>query len=349
MTAIEWTEKTWNPITGCSIVSSGCTNCYAMKMAHRLSKIAATPQYHNTVEKTRGGPVWTGKIGIASDQVFTQPLRQKRPTMYFVNSMSDLFHESVPLEIIDRIFAVMALCPQHTFQILTKRADRMREYFTMDNNRGRWLEIDQQAQTLSNTQKNRPLPTYSHKCLPNVWLGVSVENQQCADERIPHLLATPAAVRLISAEPLLGPLELYSYLNKIQYGIDLCKEAGGGSTSGTLPALDWVICGGESGPKSRPMHPDWARSLRNQCMHSGVPFFFKQWGNWITDIDRDINDPDWRMNYSKADKKGYRILNLEGGHGFHGQRVHLMKRTTKKTAGRHLDGRLWGELPEVSL
>lgn len=294
---IEWTEATWNPIAGCSVVSPGCTNCYAMRrVAPRLSANPATPHYAGTVQPSKAGPVWTGKIGIAADSVLLKPLSWRRPRMIFVNSTSDLFHESVPDEVIDRIFAVMALCPQHTFQVLTKRAKRMRQYLGGRDKRSRprcdVVEIVGMNMLMDGTVAQARAVTWP---LPNVWLGVSVEDQTRADERIPELLATPAAVRFISAEPLLGPIDL----TRIDVGAWLNGYSGRTTTENDpemkwpllspfkhwpsgyeAPGLDWVIVGGESGDCARPMHPDWARSLRDQCAAAGVSFFFKQWGEW---------------------------------------------------------------------
>lgn len=223
---IEWTDATWNPVVGCSVASTGCKNCYAMtRVAPRLANNPKTPHYHGTVEKTdKGKYVWTGKIGIADPKTFEKPLHWKKPRRIFVNSTSDLFHAAVPDDVIDSIFSIMARCPLHIFQILTKHPQRMREYI-------------------------------GNGFLPNVWLGVSVENQQFANERIPVLLQIPAAIRFVSAEPLLDKIDLTSF-----------------------DKLDWIIAGGESGPKARPMHPDWVRDLRDQCEITATPFFFKQWG-----------------------------------------------------------------------
>jgi len=309
MTKIQWTEKTWNPIAGCSVVSPGCTNCYAMKMAPRLAANPATPHYAGTVQNSKGGPVWTGKIGIASDSVLTQPLRRKKPTMYFVNSMSDLFHENVPDGVIDRIFAVMALCRQHKFQVLTKRADRMREYMLerwqgtvarevagfavpAGPETGRMHQVELAAGKIADDLNlcdpdDDTLYDENERCialqfdwpLPNVWLGVSVEDQARADERIPLLLNTPAAVRFISAEPLLGPVDLTD-INHSRTEDGFYTNAAEGFILDTMQCeinkLDWVICGGESGPKARMMRPEWARALRDQCSNAGVPFFMKQ-------------------------------------------------------------------------
>jgi len=284
---IAWTQATWNPIAGCSIVSPGCTNCYAMRrVAPRLLANPAAPHYHGTVQPSKAGPVWTGKIGIAAEDVLTKPLRRRKPTLWFVNSTSDLFHEDVPDRVIDRIFAVMALCPQHTFQVLTKRSKRMRDYvsgFTCDGARrlnvagaaGRMMEDGDNAHDYV---ANAPWP------LPNVWLGVSVEDQTRADERIPDLLATPAAIRFISAEPLLGPVDFRRWLSFDQP----CRGCGyNGALGGSFPrrdaqcprcgvihtTLDQIIVGGESGPGHRPFDLDWPRSLRDQCAAANVPFF----------------------------------------------------------------------------
>lgn len=298
-TKIQWTEETWNPIAGCSVVSPGCTNCYAMRRtAPRLSKNPATPHYHGTVQPLKGGYVWTGKIGIAGDTAFLKPLRTKKPTMFFVNSMSDLFHENVPDEVIDRVFAIMALCPQHTFQVLTKRAARMREYLSDEATRLRVLQegVDRELAAAGirwngdwNDRHSQAIAGATRWPLPNVWLGVSVEDQARSDERIPDLLATPSAVRFISAEPLLGPVDLTD--------LTIADDNPGDQHMSALyceeqfeevelepwqnNALDWVIVGGESGKGSRPMHPDWARSIRDQCAAAGVPFFFKQWGAYL--------------------------------------------------------------------
>jgi protein gp37 len=359
MTSIEWTEKTWNPIAGCSVVSPGCTNCYAMKQAPRLAANPATPQYAGTVQNSKGGPVWTGKIGIASDSVLTQPLHRKKPTMYFVNSMSDLFHENVPDEVIDRIFAVMTLCHQHTFQVLTKRADRMREYFSQDEGFGRWGYIEHQARHLVDIPVGKTLANYGFKNLPNVWLGVSVEDQTRADERIPLLLDTPAAVRFISAEPLLGAVDISYWLRRFNHqemglhddpmAAALLNQGIEDGNAFAQPALHWVIVGGESGHNARPMHPDWARSLRDQCVAADVPYFFKQWGSWLpgefgTAPDVSFQNGDWMdcntlpdIDVDNVWCKYWATHEYEGDAVFH--------RVGKKAAGRLLDGRVWDEMP----
>ena len=209
MTKIEWTGKTWNPIVGCSIVSPGCTNCYAMKMAARLEamgdaavkacKAVPAAHYAGTTKWVNGKPGWTGKVALAPDDILTKPLRTRKPTTWFVNSMGDLFHEDVPDEWIDRVFAVMALCPQHTFQVLTKCSARMQAYMTRgDDEHGDYFErLSDAAVALTSSPCAAHVESVNWP-LPNVWIGVSAEDQKRADERIPDLLATPAAVRFVS-------------------------------------------------------------------------------------------------------------------------------------------------------
>lgn len=253
-TKIEWTQQTWNPTVGCDKVSAGCKHCYAIRMAWRLAHIPAMKElYGDTVKKgANGEPNWTGVVKV-SEAAMDKPLQFKKPTMFFVDSMSDLFHESVPFEVMDRVFDIMDACPQHTFQILTKRPGRMCDYFY-------W-------KSKGNGFKFGIWP------LANVWLGVSVEDQKAADERIPYLLQVPAAVRFLSCEPLLGMVNLH---------LDgTVPKAWGHGYQCVGNLIDWVICGGESGPDSSPMHPNWARSLRYQCKEYNIPFFFKQWGDWM--------------------------------------------------------------------
>lgn len=328
---IEWTDATWNPIVGCSIVSPGCTNCYAMRMAARIEainragstddngyRVRAAPgaktrdHYEGTTRKVNGNAVWTGKLALAPDHILTAPLHWKKPRRIFVNSMGDLFHENAPDEWIDKVFAVMALCPQHQFQVLTKRAERMRAYFEKEDRifGARRRMVFKVATDLEDSLEiAAPREVFRYQgagegkkelcCtglrtwpLKNVWLGVSAERQQEADERIPHLLQTPAAIRFVSCEPLLGPIDLrglQSDLDQVgeRYVLDALTGRVLFGSIAEQPAqqslvakLDWIIVGGESGPGARPMHPDWARALREQCTAAGVPFFFKQWGGW---------------------------------------------------------------------
>ncbi|MHB0927750.1 MAG: DUF5131 family protein [Candidatus Nanopelagicales bacterium] len=286
-THIEWTDETWNPVTGCSKVSQGCKHCYALREWPRLAANPATAYFGREFTDVACHP-----------ERLDAPLRWAKPRKIFVNSMSDLFHESVPDDFIDRVFAVMALCPQHTFQVLTKRPERMLRYMTQDDGYGRWGFIDGRAREIYAAQHGRRFPAGKILLgpLPNVWLIVSVEDQPTADERIPILLKTPAAVRGISAEPLLGPVDVEPWLYRSAPNCDkgfLQMENGEdgycarcyGHVSDPIHTnpervIDWVIVGGESGPKARPMHPDWVRSLRDQCAQAGVPLLFKQWGEW---------------------------------------------------------------------
>ncbi|MDB6060853.1 MAG: phage protein Gp37/Gp68 [Verrucomicrobiaceae bacterium] len=241
---IEWTEQTWNPVTGCTKVSPGCKNCYAEGMAHRLQAMG-TPGYEKGFDK----------ITLLPERL-NQPVKRKQPTLYFVNSMSDLFHERVPDSFIDEIFLVIADTPHHSYQILTKRAERMHAYFM-----------------------NRSVPD-------NAWLGVSVEDKNYGKPRIPYLQDIKAKTRFLSIEPLLEDV------GRIR-----------------LKGIHWVIVGGESGPRARPMDERWAIKLRDQCTAAGVDFFFKQWGAW-------------------------------GADGI---------KRSKRVNGRVLDGKTWDEIPMINL
>ncbi len=284
-TGIAWTNSTWNPITGCSKVSQGCKNCYAEREWGRLSANPNAKSYY--------GRAFTD-VTCHEDRL-DQPLRWKKPRMIFVNSMSDLFHEDVPDAFIDKVFAVMALAEKHTFQVLTKRPDRMRDYLSMKKREDLIGDVAMPQVSAGNFG-------VLEWPLPNVWLGVSVEDQATADDRIPLLLRAPAAVRWVSAEPLLNfvDLERVAWPNKCEHRVDVLRggywnkancialgpsadlnEAKGGFTNHSdFPStLDWVVCGGESGMKNaRPMHAEWARKLHDDCAASGVPFFMKQLG-----------------------------------------------------------------------
>ena len=299
-THIEWTDSTWNVVNGCSVVSPGCTNCYAMRLAG--TRLQHHPSRSGLTQISKAGPVWTGEVRF-NDKVLLDPLRWRRPRKIFVCAHGDLFHENVPDEWIDKVFAVMALCPQHVFQVLTKRPERMRGYMTprpdecdrpaVGKRLGTAGKVWNAAFRLVNdkpgifsraldaqgiTTEAMPWP------LPNVWLGVSVEDQKRADERIPILLDTPAAIRWLSCEPLLGPVDLTAKENLAERIVRSRIEASTGVRQpyrSYLSKIDWVIAGGESGPGARPMDEAWARSLRDQCADAGVPFLFKQWGAWL--------------------------------------------------------------------
>jgi protein gp37 len=298
---IEWTDATWNPVRGCSIVSKGCTNCYAMRQAHRTNHKGGA--YEGLTQLTKGGPVWTGQIRTVHE-VLDKPRSWKRPRRIFVNSMSDLFHDDVPDAFIKDVWSAMAEAPQHVFQILTKRPQRMRDWLLSG------LKISDD---------------FTAKGLPNVWLGVSVEDQAAADERIPLLLQTPAAVRWISAEPLLSPITLHpSWLPMYRH---------------PLPHISWCVVGGESGPSARPMHPDWARSLRDQCQTARTAFFFKQWGAWMPFhyVDQETGHRLVKLTFTEREK-------AIGGPG-EGTTPCNVRRVGKKVAGRLLDGRTHDEYP----
>jgi protein gp37 len=274
---IEWTDATWNPVRGCEKVSPGCAHCYAETFAERFRGVT-------------GHPYEQGFDLRLVPEKLEKPLNWKQPRRVFVNSMSDLFHEAVPDNFIDRVFAVMALCPQHTFQVLTKRAARMRAYFeskTEEPRNGHIHEldlrerIDDAAGEFGACHAN--LDTSDRWPLPNVWLGVSVENQHFADERIPLLLQTPAAVRFISAEPLLGSIDLWNLRGGTFDALTGCGDQERLTVWEDTPRLDWVIVGGESGPGARACQPHWIRSIVRRCRAARVPVFVKQLGSRIID------------------------------------------------------------------
>lgn len=302
-TKIEWADETWNPVTGCNKISEGCQNCYAERMAKRLA----------------------GRCGYDSEEPFKvtlhedkldEPLKWRKPRRVFVCSMGDLFHEDVnPLDI-GRIINVIRECTQHTFLILTKRPQKMKKV------------LESYYETLMDG---------GEKPILNLWLGVTAENQQRAEERIPILLQTPAIVRFVSVEPMLGPINLFEErLSWCQIcgtlfddpeDLKCCPKCGDDyilRRHSFADHLDWVICGGETGQKARPMHPNWVRGLRDQCQQAGVPFFFKQWGEWY---------PDNKGIYEGADC------------AFFGNTV--VHRIGKKASGYLLDGQEWREFPKT--
>lgn len=285
-TTIEWTDETWNPTTGCDRVSPGCDHCYALPMAKRLKAMEAGRidlellPLSRAKYQTDGDPHTSGPgFGIAMhERELAAPLRWSRPRKVFVNSMSDLFHAGVTDEFLARVFAVMAATPHHTYQILTKRHGRMRSLLRSDAFRVLTKDAHVRMQ-LSGVLPYRPL-VINVWPLKNVWLGVSVEDQKRADLRIPALIETPAAVRFLSCEPLLGPVSLSRWLIPADFPRHI-GASGPVYASGTRflnKGIGWVIAGGESGPRARPVEPDWIRLLRDQCAPACVPFFFKQWG-----------------------------------------------------------------------
>lgn len=288
---IEWTDASWNPTRGCSHKSHGCDGCYAEKVAARFSGKGLA--YEGLINPKTGK--WNGVMRMVYEKL-DQPLRWKKPRRIFVDSMSDLFHDNVPEHYINSVFNIMALAPRHTFQILTKRPERMQRY----------------ASDLASKL------CWDKGPFPNVWLGVSVEDQPTADARTKWLLKTPAAVRFISYEPALDAIDFQLRMN-----------------DGPEPAINWLICGGESGAGARPMHPDWARSARDQCRAAGVPFFFKQWGEWG---DVGIDNAPKRMHNNEKFRHEFR---KPFPHDFP-----TVWRVGKKKTGRLLDGREWNEMPK---
>ncbi len=290
-TTIEWTDETWNPTTGCDRVSPGCDNCYALTMAKRLKAMEASRidlellPLSQAKYQTDGDPRTSGPgFGIAMHpRELMTPFTWSTPRKVFVNSMSDLFHDGVSDEFLAQVFAVMAATPQHTYQVLTKRHGRMRSLLSNRDFADKcWYAC---AEVLG-VDPSAPALWWPGWPLPNVWLGVSVEDQKRADLRIPALLKTPAAKRFLSCEPLLGPVDLTLVDFDGSTGLHVLEESS--------YCVDWVIVGGESGPGARPMQPAWVRALRDQCAASEVPFFFKQWGGRTPKASgRELDGREW--------------------------------------------------------
>lgn len=373
-TKIEWTDATWNPITGCQIVSPGCTNCYAMKLAG--GRLQHHPSRAGLTQESKSGPVWTGEVRFNREWL-TQPLQWTKPRMIFVCAHGDLFADGVEDEWLDQIFAVMALAPNHVFQVLTKRPEKMRAYITDERAYGRILEAAAALRADRPYLGDIPISDPRHAGFwTQLWLGVSVEDQPRAEQRIPILLDTPASIRWISAEPMLGEVDWKRWLPAGRRAIrpngepfiaphfymircERCGWTGSSEFCGTdswgddsdvycpnchtsgadscmLPHLDWVVAGGESGHGARPMHPDWVRSLRDQCAAADIPFLFKQWGNWQIasegnghlDHQMERNDAYWVDIDGKRHKPSSIGL----------MKPYAMHRVTKAIAGRLLDG-----------
>lgn len=267
---IEWTDATWNPVAGCDPCSPGCKNCYAARMARRLEAMGQA-KYAGTAERRGSVDVFTGVINL-DESALPIPLKWRKPRRVFVNSMSDLFHDDVPFEFIRRVWRVMVTARQHTFQVLTKRPERMAHF----------LEHESEVPAMTGLK-------YGVGWLPkNIWLGTSVEDQKRADERIPALLECPAAVRFLSCEPLLGPVDLSD-----AFGTCYHDATDGDTFTGDAPynhGLHWVIVGGESGPKCRPCDPLWVRSVVRQCREAEVPVFVKQMGGNIVTRNDMVED-----------------------------------------------------------
>lgn len=282
-TAIEWAEKVWNPTTGCDRISPGCDNCYALTLAKRL-KAMGSPKYQRDGDPRTSGPGFAATVHPDALQV---PLRWHRPRMVFVNSMSDLFHARVPREFVARVFAVMAATPRHTYQVLTKRPERAQRILTdlcqcgAGHVPGVHFRSAMEWAATSHSPTHVPglefgLYHWMTWPLPNLWLGASIESDEYT-RRADRLRETPAAVRFVSAEPLLGPLR-----------------------SLDLTGIDWLIAGGESGPNARPVEAAWVRDLRDRCIESGTAFFFKQWGGRTPKSNgRELDGREW-SEYPKA-------------------------------------------------
>lgn len=303
---IEWTDATWNPVVGCQKMSDGCKNCYA-KSLHDLRYKA----YHEGKRMPEQYAVPFETVQLMDSRLNT-PLDWKKPHRIFVNSVSDLFHDDVPDAFIDEVMAVVRLAKWHTFQVLTKRAARMFAWYE------RWSEA---------------YPGYYGYLPNNLWLGVSVENQKAAEGRVPHLLAIPNVKRFVSCEPLLGPVNLRNIIvlaNHAEYdaldGVRSTFDQAGHKFPAAYRRLHWVIVGGESGTKARPMDVTWARFLLEQCRNTGTRFFFKQWGEWCHASQPQI-----------ADKFGKALHRWDDGS--------FSLRVGRDAAGHLLDGREWRELP----
>ena len=381
---IVWCDETWNPIRGCSRISEGCRNCYAETMAARFS--GPGQPYEGLARRNKNGEArWTG-IARTVHNMLDQPLRWERPRRIFVNSMSDLFHESLSNEEIAAIFGIMAAAPRHTFQVLTKRPQRMLDWFewfraeAYSEKRKHVLatyaanELGDASDESQGKQHARLMNLYDSTTgvsqgdlpwpLPNVWLGVSVENQAAANERLPILMEVPAALRFVSFEPLLGPVDATRWIFDREAAI---RQAQNGPASMSreqaeeyiADRIDWAIVGGESGKGARPMHPDWARSLIGQCKEAGIPAIFKQWGDWAPYID----ESKYTRGGAETPRNAQTFVNLDGttgaiwmidGDGYLSNwttnyiegESHPMTRVGKRKAGDLLDGVEYKAFPE---
>ena len=310
-TRIEWADSTWNPIIGCSKVSPGCDNCYAERMAFRQTKMRPHGPYDDVIHLCKG---WNGKTRFVPEAL-DKPLHWRKPQRIFVCSMGDIAHETVPFHDTQLIFDLTRMAPQHTYLFLTKRphllATHIFHYF--DGHRGGTVDIP-----------------------PNWHIGVTAENQEQADKRIPILLSIPAAVRFVSIEPMLGPVDLGSIAVDMGNGLfgdclhpHHVPYEGGKGQHRTYAHLNHVIVGGESGPGARPMHPDWAKSVQMQCEAAEVPFLFKQWGEWVQNCLCGRPTPCRTIQRPSPGLPG------------------VMFRCGKAKSGRELYGRTWDQYPEV--
>jgi protein gp37 len=359
-TGIEWTDATWNPLIGCSLKSDGCKNCYAMKVAHRFQ--GTHNHYKGTTKLTSFGPHWTGVVNQSPLAILNQPLRWTRPRMIFVNSMSDLFHESVDFEYIAACFGVMAAASQHKFQVLTKRPERAVEFFAWLKETYSSVALDEanfcarmamkygvEPGLLGMVASDEATSLFEGWPLKNVWMGTSIENQKAAEDRMLSLIKIPAAVRWISAEPLLGPVD-FGFMGTLPNSIT------GSSYQLMHQHIDWMVVGGESGPGARPMAPSWARSILRQCKEADIPYLFKQWGDWgphddgsVTVVGGDGEEFTVRLPLAmeSQEKKPIVVKPKGGGRSrtFRAVDGWWMEKLGKKVAGRELDGSLYDGYP----
>lgn len=326
-TGIEWTDATWNPLRGCARKSPGCMNCYAELVAFRFNGEGLP--YEGLIGDHRQ---WNGKIKLVPEKLL-EPIQWTRPRKIFVNSMSDLFYEAVPVDFIDKVFAIMALAKQHTFQVLTKRPEVMKTYMQGIARAPERLVLAAESMGLVLALPDIPLP--------NVWLGVSVENQEWANKRIGLLLTTIAAVRWISLEPMIGRVNLtilerawggHVYIDNALDGFRATKVGGAYGAK-----LDWVVLGGESGDKVRIMKADWVRKVRDDCAKHGVSFLFKQWGEYLEAMHPDCPPGPPLKDWVWEDGKPF----AKGDH----REIPLLRKVGTKHAGRTLDGVLHDDYP----
>ncbi|SHY26702.1 bacteriophage protein gp37 [Mycobacteroides abscessus subsp. abscessus] len=335
-TRIEWADATWSPVTGCTRVSDGCLNCYI----ERSTPIRVAGR------KFDGEGIGSSLAVQLHPNRLDWPLRKRAGEKIFVCSQADLFHDDVPDEYIAHVFAVMALAPQHTFQVLTKRHGRMRSLLS---SHAFWTRVG-----VAGLDRDVWLPqagvSLDQHHLPNVWLGVSAEDQKRAELRIPFLMDTPAAVRFVSLEPLLSRVDLWpSWLHPVREEPSPENNTIGraiGKANG-VGFIDWVIVGGESGPGARPMHPDWARSLRDQCVAAGVQFLFKQWGEWVPER-LGLHGNNTPAAFLSTGGVVRPLINGKPAFPPMAPAGDMtVRRVGKKRAGRELDGRIWDQFPEA--
>lgn len=324
---IEWTQETWNPIAGCNDVSEGCRNCYARGMAKRLEAMGQE-KYRGLTVLQGSKTVWTGKISF-DEKALMAPLAHKKPTTYFVNSMSDLFHPNVTDQMRDKIFAIIGMCPHHTFQILTKRPEVAYDYY--ESRSWGWA-----AKHFIELPGKSAAAEWVRRGMELAHLGTSTENQATFDMRLPYLAAIDVRYRFLSVEPMLGPITTRKIITPHKWV----------ATSNAMAGIALVIVGGESGHNARPMHPGWVRTLRDEVLGAGTGFFFKQWGEWTPgeNVERTsgiVKTASWFDG-----KWSYGVENLANDEGHRDDEPDLY-RVGKKAAGHFLDGREYQTMPRM--